>query len=153
MESRATERIKWLAYLLNAVGFVGAEMTLSAFAVKTAMLIMPGNYLSTVGDLKLIWDVFVSTLPLSIAITAIVAAHKSGNLSLGVIMVTLPLSILVGNWLHLGMGPVDFTFHTEASRQGALGFVFGMLEDYWNAYGPIPFVKSCIVGLAFGRWL
>jgi hypothetical protein len=154
MESTATERIKWLAYLLHVVGFLGAELTLSALGVKTAMLLLPDNLPGTVADARLILDVFVSTLPLSIAVAVIVAAHKSGNLSIGVVVVTLLLSILVGNWFHLGLRPVDFTFsHTEPSRQGWLGFTFGMIQDYWTAYGPVMFVKSCVVGCAFGRWL
>jgi hypothetical protein len=104
-----------------------------------------------VRDLKLIVDVFISTLPLTVAITIILATLKRDKLPIIGIPFIINGATLIGNWLHWGMRPVTLSFGTSVVG-GLPGFMIGMMHDYWKAYGALPFLKSCVVGYAFGRW-
>jgi hypothetical protein len=147
-----TDKVKVVAteagYLGLGFAFLASEVT-----VTTLMVLIKGLSSPELGmdQVQAIWDVFISTVPLTLAIAFITvgALQKWLNGSAGLFY---SIAILVGaglaaNALHLGM-PVTFFI----PRYTGPAAVLKVLQDYLSAYGGLPFLKSLILGLAFGRW-
>lgn len=72
---------------------------------------------------------------------------KSAGGGLVIVGFILFISIILGNFLSLGVRSVSFKF-----RGGPYGAALSFLYGYFVAYGPLPFLKSCFLGFCFGRW-
>ncbi len=98
-------------------------------------------------------DVFLATAPLTIAVAIIFVAAKRDLFSTplaaaGVSAIILYVAAVIANSIHLGVRPVEF--HTP--RGSPFHIMAGLLQDYFKTYGGLPFLKSIILGLFFGRW-
>jgi len=151
-----TEEIKGIgkeaAYVGLLFTFLGSEASLAALIVFITNLASPKL---GAGGVQAIIDVFISTVPLTIAVAVIVGlwlANVFTNWSLPLIAVVCA-GILYGagvaaNALHLGMAPVNF----RPPQGTAYHQVAFLLNDYFKTYGGLPFLKSIILGAFFGSW-
>jgi hypothetical protein len=98
-------------------------------------------------------DVFLATAPLTIAVAIIFVLARSDLFStpLAVVIASaliLYVAALIANTIHLGIRPVEVHTHGGSPLQ----IVAGLLQDYCKAYRGVPFLKSIVLGLFFGRW-
>jgi hypothetical protein len=138
-----------------------SDLTLTAlacYAVQT--FLQPPN---PVADLAVIADAFLTTFPLTVTVAILVAAYRAGNLSPLLALGAVIGTGLAANALHLGAAALQqkgIEFPPKPpppDPQGGSGWIlryaFMFLAIYWEGYGPLLFLKSCLLGYAAGRRL
>jgi hypothetical protein len=103
--------------------------------------------------LRNIADVFLGTLPLTVAITLIAARPKEFLTPLPVgAGWALVLAVVLGGLFHLGINPTGYKIDPKLP-QGGIGFLLTLIKGFVDQYGFFLFAKSCIIGVIIGNRL
>jgi hypothetical protein len=116
------------------------------------LLSLVKDILETPALLRDIMGIFLSTLPLTIAISLIAARPKEflTPLPLGAGW-ALVLAAILGDLLHLGVNPAGYK--PDPNSQGGIGFLLTLTKWLVDQYCLVPVIKSCIIGVVFGSRL
>lgn len=131
--------------------FLASEVTFSSLIVFLRRAMNPNL---GIDEISAIWNVFVATVPLTIAIAIIFLLFYKQKLpfaygSYGVCALVLWGAAVMGDQLQLGIRRInpeslDFrAFHHPFAR---------VLSEYFTAYGAVLMAKSSTLGIFFGRW-
>jgi hypothetical protein len=115
------------------------------------LLSLVKDILETPALLRDIMGIFLSTLPLTIAISLIAARPKE-------FLTPLPwgagwalvLAAILGDLLHLGITTTEYKLDPNL---GGIGFLLTLTKVFVDQYDLVPVIKSCIIGVVFGSRL
>jgi predicted nucleic acid-binding Zn ribbon protein len=136
--------------------FIGAQFSASSVTALVDGAINP-SLQGTSGIT--VWNVFIKTLPFTLAIAAIVIHTATGQLgegyqAFGVIALYLAggmgLSFALSAWLSEDILAVNLS---RNGFPGPVGAIWRLISSFFIAYGPVAFVQSIILGGFFGYWV
>lgn len=139
-----------VAGLLADFSISGALAVFYNKVVAHSLFSLGKEILETPALLRDIIDVFISTLPLTVAILLITARPKEflTPLPLGAAW-ALVLAVVLGDLFHLGVNPSGYRLDPNLPHSG-IGFFLTLIKGFIDQYGFLVFMKSCGIGLVFG---
>ena len=138
------------------------ELTVLATILGISDLTVSGIIVAIVGffdpnplpGFGVILAVFITTLPLTVAIAIIVVRHGSGVFDLAGASVTIIVAALISDLLNLQTHVTLLqSSNIPSGPSSVVNIAVGLLGIYWSRYGPLLFLKSIVLGGYLGAKL
>ena len=139
-----------LSLVSCALQLIGCDGAWTTIVVIVVGHLLPPTSKGFAADVHTIWEVFIKTLPLTLAVAMIVVAFRRGHRNIYTYATILVASYFVSICLGWGQPIPQLPVAQSTSDNGILAYASSVLRCYQAGYGLPLFAKSIFLGCVFG---